>query len=55
LRIQLKAILKDDPDDEVAAVGLKICALPLELLAKRDFKRLAVQCWRDEALVQTRL
>lgn len=52
LRIQLKAILKDEPDNEVAAVGLKICALPLELLAKRDFKRLAVQCSEDEAIVK---
>jgi RNA polymerase sigma-54 factor len=55
LRIQLKAILKDEPDNEVAAVGLKICALPLDLLAKRDFKRLAVQCGEDEALVKQAL
>jgi len=55
LRIQLKAILKDEPDHEVAAAGLKICALPLELLAKRDFKRLAVQCGEEESLVKLAL
>jgi RNA polymerase sigma-54 factor len=52
LSIQIKAHLKDEPDDEVAQAALAICAQPLEMLAKRDFKRLAVTCGIDEAVVK---
>lgn len=53
LRIQIKAWLQDDPEDEVAQAALAICAQPLEMLAKRDFKRLAVACGLNEAVVKT--
>jgi len=52
MRIQIKAWLKDAPDDEVAQAALAVCAQPLEMLAKRDFKRLAVACGLDEAVVK---
>jgi RNA polymerase sigma-54 factor len=55
MRLQLNAKLKDSPQDEIIPVALKICALPLELLAKRDYKRLAVQCNEDEASVKLAL
>ena len=53
LRIQIKAWLQDAPNDEVAQAALAICAQPLEMLAKRDFKRLAVDCGLNEAVVKT--
>ena len=52
MRIQIKALLKEDPDDDIAQAALAICAQPLEMLAKRDFKRLAVACGLDESVVK---
>jgi RNA polymerase sigma-54 factor len=52
LRIQIKAWLKDEPEDAVAQAALAICAQPLEMLAKRDFKRLAVACGLQETMVK---
>jgi RNA polymerase sigma-54 factor len=43
LRLQLRALLLDNADPEareVLEVGLKICSQPMELLARRDIKRL---------------
>jgi RNA polymerase sigma-54 factor len=43
LRLQLQVIRADTPERaEVRACALTICKQPLELLAKRDFKRLAL-------------
>jgi RNA polymerase sigma-54 factor len=53
LHIQIRAWLKDAPEDTVAQAALAICAQPLEMLAKRDFKRLAVACGLEEAVVKT--
>jgi RNA polymerase sigma-54 factor len=53
LRIQIKAWLQDYPQDDVAQAALAICAQPLEMLAKRDYKRLAVACGLSEAVVKT--
>jgi RNA polymerase sigma-54 factor len=52
LRIQIKALLQEQPTHAVAKTALAVCAQPLQLLAKRDFKRLAVACALDEALVK---
>jgi len=40
LQLQCQDHLRDAPGDEVAAVALALCAQPMELLAKRDIKRL---------------
>jgi RNA polymerase sigma-54 factor len=52
LRIQIKALLQDAPNDPMMQAALKVCDQPMELLAKRDFKRLAVQTGESEALVK---
>jgi RNA polymerase sigma-54 factor len=41
LRLQLRAHLIDAPEDAAAQSALRICQQPLELLARRDLKRLA--------------
>ncbi len=41
LSLQLRSRLQDSPGDAVAQAALAICAQPLELLARRDFRRLA--------------
>ncbi|PUE06386.1 RNA polymerase factor sigma-54 [Limnohabitans sp. T6-5] len=53
LRIQIKSRFADDPEDEAAQTALAVCAQPLELLAKRDFKRLAVLCSLSESRIKT--
>jgi len=40
LRLQIAARLQQTPHDEVLQVALRVCAQPLELLARRDVKRL---------------
>ena len=40
LQLQCQDHLRENPDDEVAQVALRLCAQPMELLAKRDIKRL---------------
>ncbi len=52
LSLQIKARLAEDPDDATAAVALKICAQPMELLARRDIRRLAPLCGESEAAVR---
>ena len=47
LRLQLQSQLQDDPQDRVAAAALLVCRQPLELLAKRDLKRLAALTGED--------
>jgi RNA polymerase sigma-54 factor len=41
LTLQLRAQLADDPGDPVLLAALRVCRQPLELLARRDVKRLA--------------
>ncbi len=53
LRIQIKARLQDEPDNALLQAALKVCGHPMELLAKRDFKRLAVLTGESEALIKT--
>jgi RNA polymerase sigma-54 factor len=52
LRIQIKALLQDAPDNATMQAALKVCGQPMELLAKRDFKRLAVLTGESETLIK---
>jgi RNA polymerase sigma-54 factor len=52
LTLQLKALHADDPDDEALGAAIKICQHPIDLLAKRDVKRLAALCGEPEAQVK---
>lgn len=55
LRLQLQAQLHDAPQDTVAAAALKICQHPLELLAKRDLRRLAALTGEDPDVLRAAL
>ena len=52
LRLQIKAQLQEDPDHRIWQAALKICTQPLELLAKRDVKRLLVLCGEDDVTIK---
>ncbi|GAB3766079.1 RNA polymerase factor sigma-54 [Ramlibacter monticola] len=54
LTLQLKAMQQDEEDEDVAAcaAALKICQQSIDLLAKRDVKRLAQLCGEAEACVR---
>jgi RNA polymerase sigma-54 factor len=53
LTLQLKSILQDKPADEAITAAIKICQQPIDLLAKRDVKRLAQTCGESEAQVKS--
>jgi len=53
LTLQLKAMQEDAAGDEVIATAIRICAQPIDLLAKRDVKRLAQSCGGSETLVKS--
>jgi len=54
LRLQLKAMTDLSEDaQEVRGVALQICSGPLDLLAKRDVKRMVVATNSNEALVKS--
>jgi RNA polymerase sigma-54 factor len=44
LLLQLKSLQQDAPGDEAIAAAQKICRQPIDLLAKRDIKRLVQSC-----------
>ena len=53
LRLQLKAMTDLEPEvDEIRAVALQICVGPLDLLAKRDVKRMVLATNSNESLVK---
>ena len=52
LLLQLKTMLEEAPGQESIATAMKICQQPIDLLAKRDVKRLAQSCGGSEALVK---
>jgi RNA polymerase sigma-54 factor len=52
LRIQIKALLQGDPANATMQAALKVCGHPMELLAKRDFKRLAALTGESEARIK---
>ena len=55
LQLQCRAHLKDAPEDPVAHVALRLCQQPMELLAKRDVKRLTALLGEDDAEVRVAL
>ena len=54
LRLQLRALLQDDVSRarEMLEVALRICGQPMELLARRDIKRLVQLGVGSDALVR---
>ncbi|WHZ10161.1 MAG: RNA polymerase sigma-54 factor RpoN [Burkholderiaceae bacterium] len=57
LSVQLQAIESADPGDDAARldailVAQRICAQPIELLARRDLRRLSQLCRADEAQIK---
>ena len=52
LALQLRALQKDAPADAAIACALAVCQQPMELLAKRDVKRLAQLTGRGEEQVK---
>ena len=52
LQLQIKALPAAAIDPELRTVALAVCAQPMELLARRDFKRLMQLCHTDEASVR---
>jgi RNA polymerase sigma-54 factor len=55
LQLQLRAQLREQPDNGIAQAALKVCGQPLELTAKRDFKKLAQLCGEDETQIKAAL
>ncbi|MDE2607390.1 MAG: RNA polymerase factor sigma-54 [Burkholderiales bacterium] len=53
LTLQLRVLQEARPGDEVVPVAIRICRQPIELLAKRDVKRLAQLAGAGEAEVKS--
>ncbi|MDB5733005.1 MAG: rpoN, partial [Variovorax sp.] len=53
LTLQLRSMLQDSPDHEVCPIAIKVCKQPIDLLAKRDVKRLAQLCGDTEPRVRS--
>ncbi|MBA2965668.1 MULTISPECIES: RNA polymerase factor sigma-54 [Ramlibacter] len=52
LTLQLRVLLADDGDAEGCETALAICRHPMDLLARRDVKRLAQLCAEPEARIK---
>ncbi|MEO8858153.1 MAG: RNA polymerase factor sigma-54 [Burkholderiaceae bacterium] len=56
LRLQVRAMLRAQPADSVQqtllAAALRICALPIDVLARRDIKRMMQVCGAPDSLVR---
>jgi len=52
LLLQLKILQKEAPEDEVFPVAIRVCGQPIDLLARRDIKRLAQLTGEPEARVR---
>jgi RNA polymerase sigma-54 factor len=52
LALQLKVLLASDDPPAACATALRICAHPMELLARRDIKRLSQLCGDSDAQVR---
>jgi RNA polymerase sigma-54 factor len=52
LTLQLRALRDEGCADEALPVALQVCAQPMELLARRDVKRLAQLCGQGEAAIR---
>lgn len=55
LQLQCQELLRKAPDHETAAMALQLCAQPMELLAKRDIKRLMALTGATDAQVRVAL
>jgi RNA polymerase sigma-54 factor len=55
LGLQIKARMQHAPDNPVLATALKLCAQPLQWVAKRDVRRLAAHSGESEAQVKAAL
>ncbi|MBC5785535.1 RNA polymerase factor sigma-54 [Ramlibacter sp. USB13] len=53
LMLQLRAMQEATPGDEVCPFAIKVCQQPMDLLAKRDVKRLAQLCGGSDAQVKS--
>lgn len=53
LMLQLRTLQDESPDDEVCPVAIRVCGQPIDLLAKRDVKRLAQLCGDTEPRVKS--
>ncbi len=52
LRLQIKALLAEAPDDDTLGCALRICQQPMDLLARRDIRRLMQLCGADDARIR---
>jgi RNA polymerase sigma-54 factor len=52
LMLQLRTLQQDAPHDEVFPVAIRVCNQPIDLLARRDVKRLALLCGESESQVK---
>lgn len=55
LRLQLQHLQAQDPDDELLEVALQVCGQPLDMLARRDVRKLMQACGLPEAKVRAAL
>jgi len=55
LRLQLLHLHREDPRDELLEVALQVCAQPLDMLARRDVRKLMQACGLPEAKVRAAL
>ena len=55
LQLQIRAHLSAHPDDEVAQTARSLCEQPMDLLARRDIRKLTVLCHRTEVQVRAAL
>ena len=53
LMLQLRSMQEVRPADEVCPLAIKVCGQPIDLLAKRDVKRLAQLCGDTEPRVRS--
>jgi RNA polymerase sigma-54 factor len=53
LLLQLRSLQKDEPGHAVYPLAIRVCNQPIDLLAKRDVKRLAALCGDTEPRVKS--
>lgn len=53
LTLQLRSMQQDHPGDAVCPLAIKVCQQPIDLLAKRDVKRLSQLCGDSEQQVKS--
>lgn len=53
LMLQLRSMQEAKPGDEVCPIAIKVCQQPIDLLARRDVKRLAQLCGGSDTQVKS--